>query len=103
MPQSLARILVHLIFSTKNREPFLRYEVRPELHRYMAAILKELGSPAILIESVRDHVHILFSLSKNQTLIRIVHQVKTSSSKWIKTKGSGYRQFSWQMDMVHFQ
>jgi len=103
MPQSLARILVHLIFSTKNREPFLRDEVRPELHRYMAAILKELGSPAILIESVRDHVHILFSLSKNQPLIRIVHQVKTSSSKWIKTEGSGYRQFSWQMDMVHFQ
>lgn len=96
MAQSLAKILVHLIFSTKNRKPLLQDKIRRELHKYMAAILDDLGSPAVLIESVSDHVHILFSMSKNQALIKIVEQVKKSSSKWIKTKGSAYRQFSWQ-------
>ena len=96
MAQSLARVLVHLIFSTKNREPLLGAEIHPELHKYMAAILKDLGSPAILVQSVSDHVHILFSLSKNQALMTIVEQVKKSSSKWIKTKGSRYRRFCWQ-------
>ena len=58
MPQSLAKILVHLIFSTKNRERILDNTVRSELHKYLATILKEFDSPAILINSVEDHVHI---------------------------------------------
>lgn len=96
MGQSLARILVHLIFSTKNREPFLRDEVRPELHKYISAILNALDSPAISIASMQDHVHILLCLSKNEPLIRIVEEVKKRSSKWIKTKGTAYANFAWQ-------
>jgi putative transposase len=96
MPQSLARILVHLIFSTKNRQPVLRDDVRSQLHKYIAAILKALDSPPISIASTSDHVHILFSLSKNRPLIGVVEEVKKRSSKWIKTKGPAYALFAWQ-------
>jgi len=63
--QSLAQLLVHLIFSTKSREPFLSDDIRAELHPYMATILKGMDSSAILINSLADHPHLLFHLSKN--------------------------------------
>ena len=96
MPQSLAQVLVHLIFSTKNRERLLFDNVRPELHSYMAKILKGMDSSAILINSVEDHAHILFHLSKNHALCDVIESVKKDSSKWIKTKGRTYRNFHWQ-------
>lgn len=96
MAQSLAKILVHIIFSTKNRVPFLRDDIRSELHRYMATVLKEFESPALVIGSTADHVHILCSLSRNHAAAKIVEKVKTSTSKWVKTKGDGYAKFQWQ-------
>jgi REP element-mobilizing transposase RayT len=96
VPQSLAQVLVHLIFSTKNREPFLSDDVRPELHPYMATILNGKESPAILINSVEDHAHVLFRLSKNHALCDVIESLKKDSSKWIKTKGRNYRNFHWQ-------
>jgi len=65
MPQSLAQIYVHIIFSTKNRERLISDPVRPELHSYMATILSNWESPALLINSVHDHIHVLCMLSKN--------------------------------------
>jgi REP element-mobilizing transposase RayT len=96
MSQSLAKILIHLIYSTKNRQRLIHDDIRDELHRYTAGILKELESPAILINSVEDHIHILYTHSKNFSLSKIVEEVKRSSSKWIKTKGPGYSGFHWQ-------
>jgi REP element-mobilizing transposase RayT len=96
VPQSLAQVLVHLIFSTKSREPLLSDDIRPELHPYMATILKGMDSPAILINSVADHAHVLFHLSKNHALCEVIESVKKDSSKWIKTKGKAYRTFHWQ-------
>jgi REP element-mobilizing transposase RayT len=96
MSQSLAKILVHIIFSTKNRHPFLKDDVRVELHRYMATILKEHESPAILIGSVEDHVHILCSQSKNFATSTLIEEAKKGSSRWIKTKGTAYGTFQWQ-------
>jgi REP element-mobilizing transposase RayT len=96
VPQSLAQLLVHLIFSTKSREPLLSDDIRPELHPYMATILKHMDSSAILINSVEDHVHILFHLSKNHALCDVIENVKKDSSKWIKTKGRTFRNFHWQ-------
>jgi REP element-mobilizing transposase RayT len=88
MPQSLSKILVHLIFSTKNRAPLLLKPIRPELHKYMSGILEEWDSPGIIIGSVADHAHILFTLSKNHALSKIVEQVKKGSSKWINTRNA---------------
>ncbi len=96
MPQSLAQILVHLIFSTKSREPILSDDIRPELHPYMATVLKGMDSPATLINSVEDHAHVLFHLSKNHALCEVIESVKKDSSKWIKTKTRTYRNFHWQ-------
>jgi REP element-mobilizing transposase RayT len=72
MSQSLANIIVHLVFSTKDRRPLLRDEERAELHAYIAGILKNNDSPLIEINSVRDHVHILFAQSKNHAPAKIV-------------------------------
>ena len=96
MPQSLANIYVHLIFSTKERLPFLSPEVRPDLHSYMSTVLANLNSPAVLINSVEDHVHILFNMGRTVTLAQVVEDVKKSSSKWIKTQGLSFSKFAWQ-------
>jgi|SRR5437660_11720378 len=96
MPQSLSSILVHLVFSTKNREPFISPEVETELHKYIAAILRACKSPALLIGGTEDHIHTLFALSRTIAVADLVEEVKTSTSKWIKTKGPRFRQFHWQ-------
>ena len=96
MPQSLARLNIHLIFSTKNREPLIGDGVRESLHAYMATVLKNMGCPAVLINSVQDHVHLLFDLSRSVSVSQVVEEIKTSSSKWIKKQGSEFEYFAWQ-------
>ena len=96
MPQSLSSILIHLVFSTKNREPFITSNIELELHSYLAAILREYNSPAIAINGTTNHVHILFALARTITIAELVEEVKKRSSKWIKTKGHEYRNFQWQ-------
>ena len=96
MAQSLAKNLIHLIFSTKNREPVLLEIVRPNLHRYMAGIFKDLDSPTLAVNSVADHIHVLLNLNKNQPLAHVVMEIKRGSSKWLKTQGSDLEQFHWQ-------
>ena len=80
MPQSLANILIHVIWSTKERRPLIADEVRPQLHGYMAGILINIESPALVINSVADHAHILCQLSKNLAACKLVEEVKKSSS-----------------------
>src|SRR5690606_39124247 len=87
MGQLLSQLYVHLIFGTKGRHPYINEEIGPSLHNYMAGIFKGLDCPAIKINSVPDHVHILFRLSKNQALAGVVETVKKQSSKWMKEKG----------------
>ena len=95
MSQSLANILTHLIFSTKNREPLLSDEdLRRRAHAYLAAVLKDLRCPALIVGGVADHVHILCQLGKTQSVSVVMEHLKTSSSKWLKTQG--VRTFSWQ-------
>jgi len=96
MPQSLSSILIHLIFSTKNREPFLSPEIDAELYPYIASIFKAMKSPALIIDGASDHLHTLLSLSRVVTVADLVEEVKTESSKWIKTKGREFRNFYWQ-------
>jgi len=96
MAQSLANIVVHLVFSTKGRRQLLRDEDRGELHAYITGVLRNHDSPLIEINSVRDHVHILFAQSKNHAPAKIVEQVKSSSSGWLKTLNPWYADFEWQ-------
>ena len=94
MPQSLANILIHVVWSTKERRPLISDTVRPNLHGYMAGILKNIESPALVFNSVADHVHVLCQLSKNVAACKLVEEVKKSSSKWMKEQGVS--DFAWQ-------
>jgi REP element-mobilizing transposase RayT len=96
MPQSLSSILIHLVFSTKNREPFITPAIETELHPYMAKIFREMKSPSLTIDGTSDHVHILFALGRVIKIADLIEEVKTESSKWIKTKGREFRNFHWQ-------
>ena len=96
MSQSLSSILIHLVFSTKNREPFITPAVEIQLHRYLATIFRELKSPSVAIDGTADHVHTLFVLGRTSSVADIVEEVKTGTSKWIKTKGREFRNFHWQ-------
>lgn len=96
MPQSLARLPIHLIFSTKHGAPLLHDAIREALHRYMAVVLRNLDCPAVLINSVEDHVHILFELARTISVAKAVEEVKKASSKWIKTQGDALKSFAWQ-------
>lgn len=96
MPQSLANIHTHLVFSTKNRHPWLTDDVRPALHAYMATVLSNLNSPAQIINSIEDHIHILFNLYRTLALSKAVERVKSSSSQWIKSQSPTLEKFSWQ-------
>jgi REP element-mobilizing transposase RayT len=95
MSQSLSKIWTHLIFSTKDRDPFLSNEkTRKDMHAYLASILKAHNCPTLIVGGVADHVHALFVLSKNDSIATIAYELKRSSSKWAKTQGLG--KFHWQ-------
>jgi putative transposase len=96
MPQSLARNLIHLIYSTKDRRPVLEDGIREELHKYSCGILRDQESPALVVNSVPDHIHFLFVLSKNRALADLVREVKKGVSRWIKTNGPQFADFEWQ-------
>jgi putative transposase len=96
MPQSFTRLYAHLIFSTKNRAPFLREDIRPRVHAYLATAIRSIDSPFVVVGGVADHVHILFDMGKMHAPVEFVEQVKRESSKFVKTLGSGYKKFFWQ-------
>ena len=96
MPQSFASIPIHFIWSTKDRQPFIKPEIEEALQKYMAGIFREYESPSLIINGTENHVHVLAFLSRKITVARLVEQIKKGSSKWIKTQGEIYRKFYWQ-------
>ncbi len=102
MSQSLVKNLVHLVYSTKNSNPWIPVEIRDELYAYQAGIFHQWDSPALAIGGTEDHVHVLFSLSKNYPLMKIVEEVKKGSSKWMKVDGPRNKDFHWQSGYAAF-
>ena len=96
MAHSFAKIYLHVVFSTKHREPIISDSVREDLHKYVAATLTSMKCPPVLINSVEDHIHLLFELSRTKTVSSVLEKVKVGSSKWIKTQGAELTQFAWQ-------
>lgn len=97
MPQSLSKILVHAVFSTKDRRPFLHDKsIRNELHSYIGGILTNLDCQPIIIGGVADHVHYLAALSRTITVADLIKETKRGSSPWLKTKSLDLRDFAWQ-------
>jgi len=102
LSQSLVKNLLHLVYSTKHRKPWIPTDVRKGLYAYQAGTFQKLESPALVIGGVDDHVHALFSLSKNYALSKTVEEVKKASSKWMKTEGTGNKEFYWQLGYAAF-
>ena len=102
MSQSLVKNLLHLVYSTKHREPLIPKAHRDALFAYQAGIFAQWESPALIIGGVEDHVHALFALSKNHPLKKIVEEVKKGSSKWMKNDWPRLPQFSWQARYAAF-
>ena len=96
MGQSLVKNYIHIIFSTKYRQPLILDEVSSELYSYIAGICRNLECYPLKVGGFIDHVHILCMLSKKIALMKLLEEVKSHSSKWIKTKGQIWSNFYWQ-------
>ncbi len=96
MSQSLSILYTYATFGTKRRNPWINKEIATDLHPYMASIFKALDSPALIINSMPDHIHVLFRISKTVTVAEVIEETKKSSSKWMKNQPSGTQSFYWQ-------
>jgi len=96
MSQTLVSLLVHLVFSTKNRADLITPDIETDLFAYISGILANHESRCLAAGGTTNHVHLLVSLSKNIALSATVGELKKSSSKWMKTKGAQFRNFGWQ-------
>jgi putative transposase len=96
MGQSLVKNYIHLVFSTKYRRPFIKPPVENELHSYLGGICNKLECQVLIVGGYTDHIHILCMLSKKIALMKLIEELKSHSSKWIKTKGAEYSNFYWQ-------
>ena len=93
MPQSLANILVHLVFSTRERRPWVTPAVQSQMWPYLAQTLNNMGCRALKVGGMDDHVHALFDLSRQTSLSDVVRDLKMQSSKWMKQHEPA---FCWQ-------
>ena len=96
MAQTLVKLYVHVIFSTKNRADFIKPEIEEELFAYIGGITNNNKSKLLEANGTMNHIHLLVSMSKNIELSELVGDIKRDSSKWIKTNGAAYRNFHWQ-------
>lgn len=102
MAQSLAQVYIHLVFSTKNRQPVIAKALQPRIWAYLAGIAKEMDCPAISIDGVEDHIHALVRLSRTCSISQLVGDVKTGSSQWMKSQDDGVNDFQWQNGYAAF-
>ena len=97
MPQSLAQIYVHLVYSTKRREPFLSDKTfRERTQRYLAGICGNLHCPALIVGGTEGHVHVLCRLGKSVEVSNLIRDMKRDSSKWVKAEQPRLADFHWQ-------
>jgi putative transposase len=96
MPQSLSVVLVHVVFSTKDREHWITPAIRPKLHAYLAAVARNLGCEAYRVGGVADHVHLGLTLPRTITQSDLVKELKTTSNQWLGKQAETFTEFAWQ-------
>lgn len=96
MGQSLVKNYIHIVFSTKYRQPLITDDIEGELHAYLGGICKKLECHPLKVGGYTDHIHILCMLSRKITLMKLLEEIKSHSSKWVKTKGDNFKDFYWQ-------
>jgi putative transposase len=95
MGQTFSRLLFHIVFSTKNRMPYLR-PLRDDLFPYMGGIIRGIGGTALNVNGPNDHVHILVFLPANVCVAEAVRVVKANSSRWVHETRRERHAFAWQ-------
>ena len=96
MSRSYVRIIVHTVFSTKNREAFVDPFIEDKLFKKIKAIANDLGVEVLRINGGFDHVHIVHSLPRTKSIAEVIKKIKEKSSRWIKGYGEEYELFKWQ-------
>ena len=96
MGQSLVKNYIHIVFSTKHRQSLILPSIEAELFSYLGGICNNLECHVLKVGGYKDHIHVLCMLSKKIALMKLVEQLKSNSSKWIKTKGNDFKNFYWQ-------
>jgi putative transposase len=96
MPQSLVHNYMHITFSTKDRYPFIDKNISEQLYSYLGGICRNLECSPIIVGGHKDHIHILCLLSRKIALMKLIEELKSHSSKWVKTKNMKYQNFYWQ-------
>ncbi len=97
MPQSLAQVYLHLVFSTKERWPYFSDKaIRNEMHNYLGGTCTKLDCPIIRVGGVADHVHMLCRFGRTIAIATLIQGLKRESSKWLKDNGATFRNFHWQ-------
>jgi REP element-mobilizing transposase RayT len=96
MPQSLSQVILHIVFSTKDRRPWLDADIRSRMHAYLATVCRDCECQAYRVGGAADHVHIAARLSRTITQARLLEKIKKTSSTWIKNQGDPCAPFHWQ-------
>ena len=97
MPQSLVQNYLHIVYSTKDRAPFLKDKaLRAEMHQYLGGTCRNRECPTIQVGGPEDHIHLLIRLSQKIALADLIRDLKRESSKWVKTKSTELADFHWQ-------
>ena len=102
MSHTYTKLLTHIVFSTKNRFPFINEHLRPRLFPYMGGIVRELDGQPILVNGIADHVHLLVALPPRLSLSDVLRTVKTNSSRWVHEEFPSLRKFAWQTGFSAF-
>jgi REP element-mobilizing transposase RayT len=96
MSQTLSQVILHVVFSTKDRRPWLDLAVRPRMHAYLATVCRDCDCEAYRVGGADDHVHIAARLARTISQADLLQNIKKTSPAWIKRQGRQYSAFFWQ-------
>ena len=102
MPHSFVSLLLHAVFSTKDRLPDLSPDLASRLFRYMGGIVRERKGVPLRINGPADHVHLLLSIPATECVADLLRVLKTNSSRWVHEQFPAHRRFAWQAGYAVF-
>ena len=102
MSKSISTMTIHLVFSTKYRQPFILPQIENDLYGFLSKLCEELECPSIQIGGYYDHVHVMCFLSRKIAVMKLAERLKSNSSRWMKTKADFLKDFEWQLGYAVF-
>jgi putative transposase len=102
MPQSFTCLSYHIIFSTKDRVPSIADEIQDRLYQYIGGVIRAADGVLLLAGGTADHIHLLASISKQQSISDALRNIKTNSSRWVHETFPKHQAFQWQSGYAAF-